>query len=54
VNDRGIITASGLAPVEFAREIFRQLKIFSIADEELWFDMFKHGRLPEAAHYGHA
>jgi putative intracellular protease/amidase len=46
VNDRGIITASGLAPVEFAREIFRQLKIFSAADEELWFDMFKHGRLP--------
>ena len=49
VSDRGIITASGLAPVEFAREIFRQLKIFSAADEELWFDMFKHGRLPEPA-----
>ena len=50
VSDRGVITASGLAPVEFAREIFRQLGIFSAADEELWFDMFKHARLPEPAH----
>ena len=48
VGDRGVITASGLAPVEFAREIFKQLKIFSAADEELWFDMFRHGRIPQA------
>ena len=47
INDRGVITASGLAPVEFAREIFKQLRIFSAADEELWFEMFKHGRLPQ-------
>lgn len=47
VSDRGVITASGLAPVEFAREIFKELKIFSAADEELWFDMFRHGRLPQ-------
>ena len=49
VSDRGIITASGLAPVDFAREIFKQLKIFSAADEELWFEMFKSGRLGESA-----
>lgn len=49
VNDRGIITASGLAPVEFAREIFKQLRIFTVADEEVWFDMFKHGRLAQSA-----
>jgi putative intracellular protease/amidase len=48
MTDRGVITASGLAPVEFAREIFRQLRIFSAADEELWFDMFRHGRIPQA------
>jgi putative intracellular protease/amidase len=47
VADRGVITASGLSPVEFAREIFRQLGVFSAADEELWFDMFRHGRLPQ-------
>jgi putative intracellular protease/amidase len=49
VNDSGVITASGLAPVEFAREIFKQLKVFTAADEELWFDMFKHGRIPQPA-----
>jgi putative intracellular protease/amidase len=49
VSDRGMITASGLAPVEFAREIFRQLKIFTAADEELWFEMFRHGQLPQSA-----
>ena len=49
VSDGGVITGSGLAPVEFAREIFRQLKVFSAADEDLWFDMFKHGRLPQSA-----
>ena len=25
------------------------LRVFSAADEELWFDMFKHGRLPGSA-----
>lgn len=49
VNDRGIITASGLGPVDFARAIFRELGVFSASDEQLWFDMFKHGRLPHAA-----
>jgi putative intracellular protease/amidase len=49
VTDRGVITASGLAPIEFAREIFKQLRVFSAADEDLWFDMFRHGRLPQSA-----
>ena len=49
VNDRGVITASGLAPIEFAREIFKQLRVFSAADADLWFDMFKHGRLAQSA-----
>jgi putative intracellular protease/amidase len=47
VSDRGVITASGLGPVEFARAIFQALGVFSASDEQLWFDMFKHGRLPE-------
>jgi putative intracellular protease/amidase len=49
VNDRGVITASGLGPVDFARAIFKQLRVFSASDEQLWFDMFKSGQLPEAA-----
>lgn len=49
VCDRHVITASGLAPVDFARAIFAELGIFSKKDEALWFDMFKHGRMPQAA-----
>ena len=49
VKDRHVITASGLAAVDFARAIFAELGIFSDKDEALWFDMFKHGRLPQAA-----
>jgi len=49
VTDRHVITASGLADVDFARAIFAELGIFSEADEALWFDMFKHGKLPDAA-----
>ena len=46
VRDRNVITASGLCDVDFAREIFAELGIFSAEDEALWFDMFKHGKLP--------
>src|SRR5262249_50899524 len=49
VRDKHVITASGLAPVDFAREIFAELQIFDAADEELWYAMFKAGRLPDAA-----
>jgi hypothetical protein len=43
VTDRNIITASGVAPVEFAREIFMKLKIFDEATIEKWFQLFKNG-----------
>jgi putative intracellular protease/amidase len=49
VRDRGLITASGLGAVEFAREVFAELGVFSAADAALWFAMFKHGQLPGAA-----
>ena len=48
VRDRGVITASGLAPVDFAREVFAELEIFTASDAALWFDMYKHGRVPVA------
>ena len=47
VRDRGVITASGLGAVEFAREIFEELQVFSVTDRPLWFHLFKHGRMPE-------
>ena len=46
VRDRGVITASGLAPVDFAREIFAELELFSPADLALWYRMFRHGVMP--------
>lgn len=49
VRDKHVITASGLAPVDFAREVFAELKIFNASDEALWYAMFKKGELPEAA-----
>jgi putative intracellular protease/amidase len=49
VTDRGVITASGLASVDFAREVFAMLGVFSIADRATWFDMYKSGELPGTA-----
>jgi putative intracellular protease/amidase len=46
VRDRGVITASGLGAVDFAREIFAELGVFSASDEALWYEMFKNGKLP--------
>ena len=47
VRDRGLITASGVGPTEFAREIFEELQIFSAAERPVWYHLFKHGRFPE-------
>jgi putative intracellular protease/amidase len=52
VRDRGVITASGLGAVEFAREIFAELQIFDGSDAALWFDMFKHGKMPGTTEAG--
>jgi putative intracellular protease/amidase len=49
VRDRGLITASGLGAVDFAREIFAEVGVFTDADSAMWFDAFKHGKLPGAA-----
>jgi putative intracellular protease/amidase len=49
VRDRGLITASGLGPVDFAREIFEELQVFTEADRPVWYHLFKHGRFPEPA-----
>ena len=46
VSDDGVITASGLGNVEFAREIFRLLKIYDENDLRTWYDMFKRGLMP--------
>jgi transcriptional regulator GlxA family with amidase domain len=43
VTDDNIITASGVAPIEFAREIFLKLEIYEPAMVEKWYQLFKYG-----------
>jgi len=47
VRDRGLITASGLGDVEFARELFEELGVLSAEDRQLWAAMFRSARLPQ-------
>ncbi len=46
VSDGGVITASQLGSVEFAREVIRTLDLYSPSDREHWFRLFKHALLP--------
>ena len=43
VTDSNIITASGVVPLEFAREIFKVLKIYDEPTIEKWYRLFKQG-----------
>ncbi len=40
VTDKNLITGSGLAPVEFACQIFRQLDVMSPATLDAWYNLF--------------
>jgi putative intracellular protease/amidase len=46
VRDRGLITASGLADVEFARELFEELEVLTPADRAQWAQIFRSARPP--------
>lgn len=43
VADQGFITANETAALEFAREIFRVLNVYTDEDMDEWYDEFKHG-----------
>jgi len=47
VRDRGLITASGLGDIEFARELFEELNVLSPDDRRLWAKMFRTAQLPK-------
>jgi len=47
VRDRALITASGLADVEFARELFEELEVLDPGDRSLWARMFREARVPQ-------
>ena len=46
VRDRKLITASGLADVEFAREIFEELGVMSPPQRALWSQVFRTAKMP--------
>jgi putative intracellular protease/amidase len=49
VRDRGLITASGLADVEFARELFEELEVLTPAVRAQWAQIFRSAQLPRDA-----
>jgi putative intracellular protease/amidase len=49
VRDRGLITASGLGDVEFARELFEELEVLGPDDRAAWAQIFRTGRMPQGA-----
>jgi len=46
VSDGGVITASHLGGIEFAREIIHTLDLYTRSDREHWYRLFKHAVLP--------
>ena len=46
VRDRRLITASGLADVEFARELFEELDVMTPDDRAQWAQIFRSAKLP--------
>jgi putative intracellular protease/amidase len=60
VREGGLITAGGMAPLEFAREIFLELGIFDDEALEAWYRLYKTGksehfaRMARAAHASEA
>lgn len=46
VRDRGLITASGLADVEFAAELLSELDVLNEPSRRLWTEIFRSGRVP--------
>lgn len=48
ISDGNLITASGLAPVDFAYQIFGKLQLYSEATLNTWYSMFRKGDASKA------
>ena len=44
VTDDNLITASGIAPIDFAYHIFRRLDLYSLQVLDAWYGLYKTGR----------
>jgi hypothetical protein len=43
IADENVVTAAGIAPVDFACEIFKMLSVYSGPALEAWYALFKNG-----------
>lgn len=43
VIDKNIVTANGIGPIEFARDIFKKIELHEEKDIEKWYQLFKNG-----------
>lgn len=48
VRDQKLITASGLADVEFTRELFEELGVLTPDDRAQWAQIFRSAKIPES------
>ena len=42
-TDKNVITANGIAPIEFAKEVFTKIELYDLDNIEKWFQLFKNG-----------
>jgi putative intracellular protease/amidase len=49
IRDKGVVSATGLAALDFAREVFAELDAFTDAEIKEWYDMYHAGRIPSAS-----
>lgn len=52
-NDGGLITAGGMAPLEFAREVFAQLGVYEDEALDAWYRLYKDGDSRQYARLQH-
>lgn len=43
IKDDNLITASGIAPIEFAKELFKLIELYDEESIEKWYQLFKNG-----------
>ena len=43
VSDKNLITANGIAPIEFAREVFKSVALYDEKAIEKWHQLFRNG-----------
>ncbi len=43
VSDKKLITANGIAPIEFTREILKMMGLYNEEELNKWYQLYKHG-----------